>query len=74
MCALGNARVNAIYEYEIPDHVKKPTSSSSRSVGMRWLATSNRVWRLDGDFSLAGVRLSVGEEALGVPGGGVEKM
>lgn len=31
MCQLGNARVNAIYEYEIPSHVKKPTIESSRA-------------------------------------------
>ena len=30
MCALGNARVNGIYEYEIPNHVKKPNPQSSR--------------------------------------------
>ena len=32
MCALGNARVNAIYEYEIPSHVHKPKPHSPRSV------------------------------------------
>ena len=30
MCSLGNARVNGIYEYEIPSHVKKPNPQSSR--------------------------------------------
>ena len=32
MCQLGNAKVNAIYEYDIPSHVKKPTAESSRAV------------------------------------------
>lgn len=32
MCGLGNARVNAILEYEIPEHVKKPTPNTPRSV------------------------------------------
>ena len=32
MCRLGNGRVNAILEYEVPDHVKKPTPVTSRSV------------------------------------------
>ncbi len=31
MCQLGNARVNAIYEFDIPSHVKRPTSESSRA-------------------------------------------
>ena len=31
MCQLGNTRVNAIYEYDIPSHVKKPTTESSRA-------------------------------------------
>ena len=31
MCQLGNARVNAIYEFEIPMHVRKPTSESTRA-------------------------------------------
>lgn len=31
MCGLGNTRVNGILEYEIPDHIKKPTSATSRS-------------------------------------------
>ena len=30
MCALSNARVNGILEYEIPEHVKKPNPSTSR--------------------------------------------
>ena len=32
MCGLGNARVNGILEYERPEHVKKPTPSTPRSV------------------------------------------
>ncbi len=32
MSALGNARVNAIYEYEIPEYVKKPTPNTGRLV------------------------------------------
>lgn len=35
MCALGNARVNAIYEYEIPPHVEKPKPNCSRSEVIR---------------------------------------
>lgn len=31
MVQLGNARVNAIYEFNIPSHVRKPTPDTSRS-------------------------------------------
>lgn len=31
MCALGNARVNAIYEYSVPEYVKRPTPNSTRA-------------------------------------------
>lgn len=30
MCGLGNSRVNGILEYEIPEHVKKPTPTTPR--------------------------------------------
>jgi hypothetical protein len=31
MCGLGNSTVNAILEYEIPEHVKKPSPAAPRS-------------------------------------------
>ena len=31
MCRLGNSKVNAILEYEIPEHVKKPSPTTPRS-------------------------------------------
>lgn len=43
MCALGNARVNAIYEYEIPPHVNKPKPHSPRSVVWRGHVTLDHI-------------------------------
>ena len=31
MCRLGNSKVNAILEYELPEHVKKPSPTTPRS-------------------------------------------
>ena len=29
MCLLGNDRVNSIFEFDIPTHVKKPTCTTT---------------------------------------------
>ena len=43
MCSLGNRRVNAILEYEVPEHVKKPSPSTPRSASHYHVCLSHHI-------------------------------